>query len=393
MTDAFYLAGRYLLHYTGRSAIVLSCLVLVAILPVGLERILDESEESLTARADATPLLIGSRGSALDLVLGTVYFGGQAPDPVSMREIGQMEDTGLAYAIPVHTGFSARGAPIVGTTVDYLDFRGLTVADGRSLAVLGECLLGADAAARLGLTPGDSLVSSPETVFDLAGVYPLKMNVVGVLAAAGTPDDLAVFVDIKTAWIIQGLGHGHQDLAGASDPSLVIAREGDRVVGSAKVVEYQEVTDDNRDSFHFHGDPSGYPVTGGLIVPDDERAGTLLLGRFVEADGPFQIVRPRAIVAELMETIFRIKGILDGAVAVVAVAAVLALVLVFALSFRLRAAELRTNFELGASRGTTARLLGAELVMLGVVAAVLVGLCLVVLERFIPLIVRSLFVT
>jgi putative ABC transport system permease protein len=230
-------------------------------------------------------------------------------------------------------------------------------------------------------------------VFDLAGVYPLKMNVAGVLLPTGTPDDLAVFIDIKSAWIIQGLGHGHQDLAETRDPTLVIAREGNRVVGSAKVIEYQEITADNRDSFHFHGDPSGYPVTGGLIVPDDARAGTLLLGRFVEAEEPFQIVRPRAIVAELMETIFRIKGILDGAVAVVAVAAVLALALVFALSFRLRAPELRTNFELGASRGTTARLLGAELVILVATAALLVGLALVILERFIPLIVRSLFVT
>lgn len=393
MREAFYLAGRYLLHYRGRTLTVLACLVLVAALPLGLERILDESESQLTARADATPLLLGSRGSALDLVMGIVYFGGQAPDPVSMAQVEMVDATGLAYAIPVHAGFSARGAPIVGTTVDYLDFRGLTVADGRSLAVLGDCVVGAEAAARLGIRPGDPLTSSPESVFDLAGVYPLKMHVAGVLESTGTPDDLAVFTDIKTAWIIQGLGHGHQDLATARDPTLVIARDEGRVVGSAKLLEYQEITADNRDSFHFHGDPAGYPVTGGLIVPADERAGTLLLGRFVETDNAFQIVRPRAIVSELMETIFRIKGILDGAVAVVAMAAVLALGLVFALSFRLRGPELRTNFELGASRGTTARLLAAELAILVAAGVLLVGAVLLALERFLPFIVRALFVT
>ncbi len=42
------------------------------------------------------------------------------------------------------------------------------------------------------------------------------MPVVGVLARAGTPDDSAVFVDIKTAWVIAGIGHGHTDL---TDPS------------------------------------------------------------------------------------------------------------------------------------------------------------------------------
>ena len=48
----------------------------------------------------------------------------------------------------------------------------------------------------LGLGPGDSLLSSPETLFDLAGVYPLKMKVVGVLARSYTPDDRAVLVDL-----------------------------------------------------------------------------------------------------------------------------------------------------------------------------------------------------
>ena len=31
-------------------------------------------------------------------------------------------------------------------------------------------------AEKFGLSPGDSLVSSPETVFDIAGVYPLKLT-------------------------------------------------------------------------------------------------------------------------------------------------------------------------------------------------------------------------
>ena len=61
----------------------------------------------------------------------------------------------------------------------------------------------------LGLGPGDSLVSSPENFFDLAGVYPLKMEIVGVLETSDSPDDLAVFTDLKTNWIIMGLGHGH----------------------------------------------------------------------------------------------------------------------------------------------------------------------------------------
>jgi putative ABC transport system permease protein len=391
--DSLYLATRYLLFHRGRSLTVVACLVLVATLPIGLERILDESERQLTARAATTPLLVGSKSSSLDLVMSAVYFGGQTPEPISLAEIERIEETDLAYAIPIHVGFSARGAPIVGTSLDYLEFRAVSLAAGRSFAMLGESVLGAGVARRLGLGPGDSLTSSPESFFDLAGAYPLKTKVVGVLEPTGSPDDLAVFVDLKTAWVMQGIGHGHQDLTRVQDPTLVIDRDEKRVVGSAKVVEYQEITESNSDSFHFHGEPSSYPVSAAIIVPKDERAGTLLLGRFVDDSLGGQLIRPRAVVGDLMATIFRIKDVLDLAVSIVGTAAILALVLVFSLSFRLREQELRTNFEIGASRGTTARLLAAELLLLAGASTVCVVGALLILDRFSSMIVRGLFVT
>ena len=86
------------------------------------------------------------------------------------------------------------------------------------------------------------------------------------------------------------------------------------------------------------------------------------------------------------------KEILDGAVAIVSVAAVLALALVFSLSFRLRERELSTNFELGASRSTTARLLTAELILLAGSSALIVGIALWLLDRYAPAIVRTLLI-
>ncbi len=392
MRHSFYLAARYLLYHKPRSAVIVACVVLVSVLPLALGRILAESERQLTARADATPLLMGSKGSALDLVLAAVYFGGQSPEPISMAELEEVDATRLAYAIPLHTRFSARGVPVVGTSIDYFDFRGLSLAAGRRFAILGECVLGAGAAERLSLGPGDKLISSTESVFDLAGAYPLKMSVVGVLRAAGSADDLAVFVDLKTGWVMEGLGHGHQDLTTVRDPTLVIGREEGRVIGSAKVVEYQEISDENLERFHFHGDSSVYPVTAALFVPENERSSTLLRGRFVAAERGVQLLRPRTIVADLVDTIFRIKDMLDLAVGIVGTAAVLALALVFALSFRLREQELRSNFELGASRGTTALLLSAELILLAAASALWVAGALLVLDRSLAPVVRALFI-
>ena len=79
--------------------------------------------------------------------------------------------------------------------------------------------------------------------------------------------NLAVFVDLKTAWIIEGLGHGHPDLAAPEAAAGVLSREENRITANASVLQYNEITEDNIDSFHFHGDPSGFPITALIAVP------------------------------------------------------------------------------------------------------------------------------
>jgi putative ABC transport system permease protein len=314
-----------------------------------------------------------------------------------MANTEQVNKTGLALPIPLYVRFKARGAPIVGTTLDYFDFRGLAVAEGRRFALLGECVLGARVAAELGLKPGDELLSSPETLFDLAGVYPLKMRVVGVLASAHSADDLAVFVDVKTAWVVQGLVHGHQDLGQITDPTLVMSRSGGKVTATAKLAQYNQITPHNIDSFHFHGDPAEYPITALIALPDNERAGAILRGRYVDTgtgEGAHlvQASVPVDVVAGLLADIFRIKSVLDAVILVVGLATVLALVLVFALSLRLRQREIQTNFKLGCSRMTTVRLLGAEIAIILVASAWLTLLLLAVVGYFDEALVRALFI-
>ena len=87
MIDSFYLAVRYLLFHRIPSLTVVACLVVVAALPIALGRILGEAEEQLMARAAMTPLLLGAKGSSLDLVMSAVYFGGQSPDPIRLAEM------------------------------------------------------------------------------------------------------------------------------------------------------------------------------------------------------------------------------------------------------------------------------------------------------------------
>ncbi len=282
--------------------------------------------------------------------------------------------------------------PIVGTTLDYFEFRDLSIDSGRALAVLGECVLGAGAANDLNIKPGDSLVSSPESLFDLAGIYPLKMKVVGVLKKAHTSDDLAVFVDLKTAWVIQGLGHGHQDVTQLKDPSLVLKRSGSNVAATAKLYHFTEISDANIGSFHFHGNTDVYPISAVIAVPTDEKSGTILQGRYLSKDETQQILRPAEVIDGLLQNIFRIKNVLDAVVSVVGMATMMSIILVFALSLRLRQREIQTIFKIGCSRLTIAKLLSAEIMIITASSATLCAFMLVIANQFTNDLVRMLFI-
>ena len=392
MIDSLYIAWKYICFNKARTVTLIACITLIGFLPVSLELLLDESEQQLMSRAATTPLVVGVRGSSLDLVMNTLYFGDEVPELITMAASDRVMETDLALPIPVYVRFRARGHPIVGTTLDYFEFRGLKVAEGQQMAVLGDCVVGAGAAEKLGLKPGDELVSSPENMFDLAGVYPLKMKVTGVLQKSHTSDDLAVFVDLKTTWVIQGLGHGHQDVTVLKDPTLVLKRTEDNVAATAKLYHYMEITDENIDSFHFHGHMTGYPVTAVIAAPYDAKSGTILQGRYLSKEERHQIVEPEEVIDGLLQNIFRIKNVLDAVISVVALATVMAIVLVFALSIRLRQREMETVFKLGCSRMTMARLVASEILMIVVASGLLCTGMVLLVDQFSNNLVRTLFI-
>jgi putative ABC transport system permease protein len=375
--NAAFLAFAYLRYHWGRSLVLVAVLALILTVPLATRILLAQSEAALTARADDTPLLLGRRGSALDLTMAALYFSDASPDPLSMAEVEEIWDSGLATPIPLHTAFETGGDRIVGTTLDYFEFRCLQVAEGRGLALLGEAVIGAAVAQEKGLGVGDTLVSAPQNLFDLDGVYPLEMPIVGVLAPTNSPDDGAVFVDVKTAWVISGIGHGHADVITQADLDA-----GADVTAAAEIVQYQRITPDNLDSFHFHGDPDTYPVSAVLVVPPDARAATILQGRYLDPEGTAQLVQPGDVVQSLVDRIFRIRSVLDAVTAIIALAALAALGLAVFLSFRLRAREVATAVKLGARRTMVLRLLAAETFMILCVASVLaVAAALVVRAR------------
>jgi putative ABC transport system permease protein len=362
MNSAFYLAIRSLWWHRSRSLAVIFSLAIIIWLPATLRIALNQFRSEISARALSTPIVIGAPGSRIDLVMHSLYFRSQPATTVTMAEHALAAESVGVTAVPLHMRFTTRsqpgaeGAPIVGTTPEYFTFRRLTPQSGELPALLGECVLGADYAERSGLGTGDTVLSAPRNALNLAGDYPLRMLIT----------DDAVFTDLRTAWVIEGIGHGHQNVDRQTDPSLLLSNDRDdaaSVTAGLGVLPYLEITDENRDSFHFHGNASEFPLTAVLAVPFTERDRIKLLGRF-SGSRQLQCISPPQVIEELLSIVFRIEQFVLLFTLAAAGAALLLLALVLNLSLKLRAAEMQTMFRLGCSRLTILRLQSAEVLLL-----------------------------
>jgi len=349
MKHILVLAYRYLRFNKIKTVIMVVSVAVAVFLPLAVNLLVRDYQRDMLARASATPLVAGAPGSRLDLVLHALYFRGRPAHDLAMADVDAINASGLALGLPILNKHTARGLPIVGTSLEYFDFRGLHVAAGAGLTRLGDCVLGATAAEKLGLRPGDKLMSDPENVFDLAGSYPINMHVKGILAPTGTADDGAVFVDVKTEWLIIGILHGHQDVEKV-DANLLLGRDASNIVASAALLPYQEVTTSNMASFHMHGDPATFPLSAVIAVPHDEKSAAILRGRYQDPKATVQLLVPKQVITETLDLVFRVKRFFDAQAMLVGVTTVLLLALVVLLSLRLRRGEMETMFKIGCAR-------------------------------------------
>ena len=379
MSGLIYLALRHARAHAGRTLLVVLCIALALWVPWTASALAERYDVDLRARAEATPLVIGATGNRYDLTLAALYYRPTELETITYRRFEALGETGHALCIPLHLRFTARGFPIVATSIEYAEFRGLVARDGRDALRIGEVALGAHVADELKLSPGDTLYSDPTELYDISRPPALKMRVSGVYAATGTPDDDAVFCDVKTAWVLEGISHGHAEPE-EIDPKLILSRTEESVSVSGALIEYAEVTPENEASFHYHGDTSLLPLTAVIAVPHSAKDGTLLKSG-VNAKREALAVTPAAVVDDLLGVVFKIKSFFDliGAFLVVTTAVLVALV--FLLATRLRAGEMRTLDRMGAPRSAGLTLVGLEIAGVLVVSTALAfGMTLLALK-------------
>lgn len=382
MKGAWLLSWRHLRHHRAQTVILMACIAVAVFLPSATRLLVDRYEAELTARARGTPLIGGAKGNRFDLVMAGLYFRRADLEPIPWTQVEVIAESGLGVPIPINARHTARGRPVVGTTPEYYELRRLRAADGTLPLRLGDVTLGATVAAELGLAAGDALFSDQRELYDISKPPALKMYVAGVLAESGTPDDDVVFVDVRTTWILEGLVHGHQ-AADEVDESMVLGGNEERVHLSPALIPYHEVTEENLQSFHYHGTSDALPLSAIIVEPKDLKSRTLLRSRF-NVSKQWQMLVPEVVVDELMGFVFRVKAFLDGYSGVLAAITVLLIGLVIALSVRLRAREMLTLNRIGCSRSMVTRLLATELFFVVLIAVMLAGAAIITLHLSVP---------
>ncbi|MCY3857093.1 MAG: ABC transporter permease [Rhodospirillales bacterium] len=176
-------------------------------------------EQRLTADADAVDMVVGAKGSPMQLVLSTVFHVDAPVGNVPAEEVQFLDQHSMVkQVIPMALGDGFRGFRIVGTDTSYLDLYGAELAEGRLWDAPLEAVFGAVSAAQTGLGLGDRFVGE-HGLSEAGGPThdDFPYDVVGVLAPTGSVVDRLVFTSAATVQIVHEMDpyhdHDHDDHA------------------------------------------------------------------------------------------------------------------------------------------------------------------------------------
>jgi len=169
----------------------------------------DQLQERMHRDARGIDLVVGAKGSPLQLVLSAVYHLDVPTGNIPLSEAKALTKRKplVRHAIPMSLGDSHQGFRIVGTDHSYVAHYGGKPAQGRLWEKSMEAVLGAEVAQRTGLAVGGSFTGSHglESSGDPHADHPY--TVVGVLASTGTVLDRVILTSLESVWDVHAKSH------------------------------------------------------------------------------------------------------------------------------------------------------------------------------------------
>ncbi len=164
-------------------------------------------DQSFRRSAQGYDLIVGPKGSALELVISTVFYQREPIGKIPYEYCTELRSgryrNVVETAIPLALGEHYRGMPVVATTSDF--FNKLEYRDGRKYTFWKgknfsdgdyfDAVVGYAAAQKNGLKVGDKFKTMHGK--DADAEHQAEYHVVGILNPTGTPNDQALFINIE----------------------------------------------------------------------------------------------------------------------------------------------------------------------------------------------------
>lgn len=167
-------------------------------------------EERLERDARGIDLVVGAKGSPLQLILSSVYHLDIPTGNIPLQEAEKLAgDPLIKAAIPLALGDSYAGFRIVGTGHGYVSLYDGKPATGRLWDQPLEAVLGSEVAAHSRLSVGGRFVGSHGLVEGGEVHEHSPYTVVGLLAPTGTVLDRLVLTSVESVWEVHGQGQHH----------------------------------------------------------------------------------------------------------------------------------------------------------------------------------------
>ena len=174
--------------------------------------------DSFNKSAQGYDLVVGPKGSALELVMATMFYSQDVPDSIPYDYYRQLAtgrySTEVETAVPIALADPYKGIPVVGTTPDffskleYRDRRKYEFREGNNLDAGDDycAVVGYTAAKRLNIKLHDEFLPTAleRRLRGEEGIK--KFKVVGILAFTGTPNDSAVFINLTGFFEVYSFG-------------------------------------------------------------------------------------------------------------------------------------------------------------------------------------------
>nr|MBS0036772.1 ABC transporter permease [Saprospiraceae bacterium] len=174
-------------------------------------------EDTIDRNLAGIDLVIGAKGSPLQLVLCNMYHLDNPTGNISVEEATPFLRPGnpmIEWAVPLSLGDNYRGYRIVGTTAEFVGLYDATPAVGKIWEYDFEVTLGARVAADLDLELGEEFHGAHGLAGDDVHVhdYVPPYVVVGILDRTGTVIDKLILTNTASVWMVHhdhDHDHGH----------------------------------------------------------------------------------------------------------------------------------------------------------------------------------------